>query len=415
MFVGSTRESLRIATALANNLSDVAFTKPWPYIFALSEVTIESLVKEAPTFDFAVFVLSSEDVRKSRGVKARVPRDNIIFETGLFMGVLTRERVFLVKPRDVKIQLPSDFAGITTADFPIPPTNDYQTLQAALNSATSKISDAIERLKFYRSAQAAVTSSEGYQKDAAQYFDKLLVDRYGISARLSSVSFTVEALDGSATIRRSLQGIKVSGPIKIDQIPGSVAPGTRNGRIIKHPTFIRKVKFAKPVVLTQRVKNENLSVFDVVIRGSLTQSDPKLDFEYESSIARSFLMTREEVEKAYRNQDFKYEYISLRMEMPTDKACLEISFPNGYPVELFPGVFFGESESMHDSELNRVTKAKGFKKTRYGARFTVNKPVVGFNYIIYWVSPTKSELAAKPKRTLTAQRRNHKLTAVKSV
>jgi hypothetical protein len=49
-----------------------------------------------------------------------------------------------------------------------------------------------------------------------------------------------------------------------------------------------------------------------------------------------------------QKQDFKYEYISLRMEMPTEKAELDISFPKGYPVDFFPGVFFGESESMHD-------------------------------------------------------------------
>ena len=56
MFVGSSRESIRAANALANNLGEVAFTKPWPYNFALSEVTIESLIKEAPTFDFAIFI-----------------------------------------------------------------------------------------------------------------------------------------------------------------------------------------------------------------------------------------------------------------------------------------------------------------------------------------------------------------------
>ena len=107
-------------------------------------------------------------------------------------------------------------------------------------------------------------------------------------------------------------------------------------------------------------------------------------------------MTREEVEKTYHDQNFKYEYISLRTEMPTDKARLEISFPKGYPVELYPGVFFGdESESLHDSELNRV--AGGFTKTPLGARFIVTKPVVGFNYIIYWISPRKIDISAKTR------------------
>lgn len=396
--MGSSKEGLRAAQALSNNLRYSTFVKPWPYNFGLNKTVIEDLVKQAPTFDFAVFILSADDLRESRGAKALVPRDNVVFETGLFMGVLGRDRVFLVKRRDAKVELPSDLLGLTMPDYVVPPTNDLQSWEAAMSFASGRIGDEIERLKFHSSSQAAVTSTEGYLKDAAQYFDKLLIERYGVSAERSSVSFTVNDLDGSATIRRKLEGIKVSGPIKIDQIPGRIAPGTRNGRITKHPAFIQKVKFRKPVILTPRIQEDNLSLFDVVIRGSLTQSDPKLDFEYESSVTKSFLMTREEVDKAYQKQDFKYEYISLRMEMPTEKAELDISFPKGYPIEFFPGVFFGESESMHDSELNRVTK--GFRTTNCSARFTVVKPVVGFNYIIYWVTPSSAEMHAAPRKSL---------------
>lgn len=396
VFVGSAGESLRAADAISNNLRDVAFVKPWNKAFALSRVTIEDLVKMAPTYDFAIFVLSGEDVRTKRNVTSLVPRDNVIFETGLFMGVLGRERVFVIKRKDVDIELPSDLLGLTVADFSAPPTNRIQDWETELNYATTRIRDVIEQLQFGPSSQVALTSTEGYLKDAAQYFDKLLIDRYGVSARLSSTKITVTDLDGSAIIRRRLEGIKVSGPIKIDQIPGRIAPSARNGRIAQHPTLIRKVKFKKPVFVSQRVKKNNLSVFDVVIKGSLTQADPKLDFEYESSLTNSFLMTREEVEKTYHDQNFKYEYISLRTEMPTDKARLEISFPKGYPVELYPGVFFGdESESLHDSELNRV--AGGFTKTPLGARFIVTKPVVGFNYIIYWISPRRMDISAKTR------------------
>jgi hypothetical protein len=391
VFVGSASKSKRAAEAVANNLYGVAFVRVWDKAFALSRTTIEDLVKMAPTYDFAIFIIGGEDVRKKDGVKALVPRDNVVFETGLFMGVLGRERVFVIKRDNVKIELPSDWLNLTVAPYSEPPTNTILDWEAALRLATTRIRDAIEQLQFRSSSQVAVASTQGYLKDAAQYFDKLLLDRYGVSAALSSTSITVTDLSGSATVRRKLEGIKVSGPIKIDQIPGSIAPSTRNGRILKHPTLIKKVKFKKPIVITQRVKKDNLSVFDVVIKGSLTQADPKLDFEYESSMTKAFLMTREDVEKAYRDQNFKYEFVSLKTEMLTDKAELEISFPDEYPVELRPGVFFGdESESMHEAELSRVVS--GFKKNGNTARFQINKPLVGFNYIIYWISPRKSEL-----------------------
>ena len=170
VFVGSSKEGLRAAQALSNNLRYAAFVKPWPYNFGLNKTVIEDLVTQAPTFDFAVFILSADDLRESRGAKALVPRDNVIFETGLFMGVLGRDRVFLVKRRDAKVELPSDLLGLTMPDYVVPPANDVQSWEAAMSFASSRISDEIERLQFHSSSQAAVTSTEGYLKDAAQYF-----------------------------------------------------------------------------------------------------------------------------------------------------------------------------------------------------------------------------------------------------
>jgi hypothetical protein len=387
VFVGSASESLRIADAISNNLREVAFVKPWTKGFKLSQYTLEDLVKTASTYDFAIFVLSGDDIRESRGVEALVPRDNVIFETGLFTGVLGRDRVFVVKQKDANVQLPSDLLGLTVGDYSTPPTNQIADWETALGYSTSRIRDVIEELKTKPHPGAAAV------KDAAEYFDQLLIDRYGVSAQLSSTTIAISDLDGSATITRKLGGIKVSGTaVKIDQIPGKIAPSASGGKITKHPTLIRKIDFRKPIYVNHRIKKDDLSEFAIVIKGSLTQADPQLDIEYESSVTKSFLMTREEVEKTYHDQNFKYEYISLKTEMPTDKVRLDISFPDGYPVELYPGVFFGnESESLHDSELNRV--GAGFTKTTCGASFEVNKPVVGFNYIIYWVSPSADELA----------------------
>ena len=47
----------------------------------------------------------------------RVPRDNVIFELGLLMGALGRERVFILKPRNVDIRIPSDLLGVTWLDY----------------------------------------------------------------------------------------------------------------------------------------------------------------------------------------------------------------------------------------------------------------------------------------------------------
>jgi predicted nucleotide-binding protein len=46
-----------------------------------------------------------------------VPRDNLIFELGLFTGTLGRAKTFLVKCRDEDIELPSDLLGVTTVEY----------------------------------------------------------------------------------------------------------------------------------------------------------------------------------------------------------------------------------------------------------------------------------------------------------
>jgi predicted nucleotide-binding protein len=48
------------------------------------------------SFDFAILVLTPDDLTQSRGKQQPSPRDNVVFELGLFIGALGRDRVFMV-------------------------------------------------------------------------------------------------------------------------------------------------------------------------------------------------------------------------------------------------------------------------------------------------------------------------------
>jgi hypothetical protein len=73
----------------------------------------------AAIYDFAVVILAEDDVMNLENHEVRKARDNCVFEAGLFMAALGRDRVFLVNSVEQKY-LPSDFGGIITERFTEP-------------------------------------------------------------------------------------------------------------------------------------------------------------------------------------------------------------------------------------------------------------------------------------------------------
>lgn len=111
LFIGSATESLSFAQALEFELQDVASTEVWNRSFRPGHYTLEDLIRKASEVDFAVFILGQEDKTDSRGQIVPSPRDNVVYEAGLFAGRTEVSRVFLlVDERGSKI--PSDWKGL---------------------------------------------------------------------------------------------------------------------------------------------------------------------------------------------------------------------------------------------------------------------------------------------------------------
>lgn len=118
VFIASSSESLSITKAISSNLDHDYEVTPWSSgSFTLSSTTISELVSKSSTTDFAIFVFQPDDLTESRGMKAPVVRDNVLFELGLFIGAIGVKRCFIVKPRGVELKLPSDLLGLTLADY----------------------------------------------------------------------------------------------------------------------------------------------------------------------------------------------------------------------------------------------------------------------------------------------------------
>ncbi len=144
LFIASSVESLDIADAININLDHFSEITLWKNAFELSGNTIDSLISIAEKVDFATFILAPDDVTNIRESEHLVPRDNVIFELGLFIGTIGKKRCFIVKPRDIDIHLPTDLLGITTTDFENNRSDD--DLNSALNYPCSLMKNSIQKL-----------------------------------------------------------------------------------------------------------------------------------------------------------------------------------------------------------------------------------------------------------------------------
>ena len=118
VFIGSSFEGLPIAESIQVNLDYDAETTVWNQaLFRPSLTAIESLVESSVSFDFAIIVMTADDTVTKRGKSEPAPRDNLIFELGLFTGTLGRAKTFLVECRDDNLQLPSDLNGVTRVAY----------------------------------------------------------------------------------------------------------------------------------------------------------------------------------------------------------------------------------------------------------------------------------------------------------
>lgn len=143
VFIISSVESLAVARTVQNAFAhDPFITVVWTDgVFKATNYTLQSLEDEVASSDFAIAIAHADDMTESKGKSWPAPRDNVIFELGLFMGSLGKERAILMEPRDEGVKLPSDLAGITTIPYRYQKGSDAAAIMApACNSLRDHIS-----------------------------------------------------------------------------------------------------------------------------------------------------------------------------------------------------------------------------------------------------------------------------------
>ena len=111
VFIGSASETLSIAKSIRDDLEADADVELWSEdTFESGDYTLEALIDQANRSDFGIFIVGRSDKTDSRGEENLSPRDNVVYEAGLFHGVIGRKRTVLAVHSDTKI--PSDWNGL---------------------------------------------------------------------------------------------------------------------------------------------------------------------------------------------------------------------------------------------------------------------------------------------------------------
>ena len=122
IFLGSSKEQEKLLQALTRGLEEIAHVEPWTTSFNPGTTALERLVELAHEVDFAAFVFAQDDWTTNSSQPSPLtesgqasPRDNVVFEAGLFGGALGMRRTFILHASGSK--LPTDLLGLTSVRY----------------------------------------------------------------------------------------------------------------------------------------------------------------------------------------------------------------------------------------------------------------------------------------------------------
>ena len=145
LFIGCAVEGLPIADEIELGLEhdNIEVIKWTNGVFNPSGNALDSLIDQVRMADFAAFIFSPDDKIVSRDQEFDTPRDNVVFELGLFMGHLERNRTFIVQNRKDDLKFPSDLLGITAITYSHTKGSELET---SLSTVCTQLRKAIAKL-----------------------------------------------------------------------------------------------------------------------------------------------------------------------------------------------------------------------------------------------------------------------------
>lgn len=284
LFIGSSSEELKLAEIVRDTLSSDFDVTIWndnvwdSAVFKINQNFLADLLKASLQFDYGILLGTTDDKVIVRGQEVLQPRDNVLFELGLFTGRLgTSKCAFLI---DKEIKLPSDFNGLTLARFK---ANDESTLVKAANSIKDLfLASSDDEINFFPSATLAsvyyenlivpicrfIIENNGFTKDDIHY-TKCKVNIIVPEKINQDVNLQFEKLKGMFTTENV--SFKYSGRPRYISVETQVKSGTLE--FVDFPTIITGINHAISNLLPHEFSKQNPdynSILDRELRRFIT-------------------------------------------------------------------------------------------------------------------------------------------------
>ena len=168
IFIGSSTEELDLANAAKAILE---FEKDFEVtiwnedlwekaVFRLNNNYLNDLIRATLQFDFGILIGTQDDKVEVRGSDSPQPRDNILFELGLFIGRLGLNNCAFLIDKDIKLL--SDIKGISLARFE---RSNMETFTKAITQIKDLFKNQVDSgVNFFPSSTLAAVYYENFVK-----------------------------------------------------------------------------------------------------------------------------------------------------------------------------------------------------------------------------------------------------------
>jgi predicted nucleotide-binding protein with TIR-like domain len=206
VFIASSSEQIAVARKVSEALAvDELTAKVWDEeTFDFSAGFIESLEEELERADFAVVVLTADDHATMREKQVDLPRDNVIFELGLFIGRLGRERCFFLIDGSSQTEVASDLSGVNPVKFygeGAPSSPGRRTLGEQLERVRKQMLDQGVRYKPTRGVRADQGALWRFSTRIAGYWWERMRAGEDDKSAISYVKMSVDEVTNTPALR----------------------------------------------------------------------------------------------------------------------------------------------------------------------------------------------------------------------